>query len=358
MGYYKSSRYGSEGMQYAKIPPEMKEYWENLLKKKTKEERFDRFTEEITNLPFKELTEGKLFHEQSWVNVKGYPMNGSNGYEFMGGENAVYCMVAQDKKGYKEPVWIQQSEISRENARRNKMMSQSGVRIPLVFVAEKDDIVYLSKYFKDGQETKKVAMYNIEQLVNAPEVKKAPEILPYITKEREEKLDAFLIKTVKDLGIKIRHGKYYSESEFDFKTNTLKLPPKEKYQDREAYYCGAFFELARYAINQKSNLGNADYLSAEISTILMCHKHGINVNLTEKKLYLKTAAKEIVPLMKKNKSWYTGVLKDGGLATDKLLNHDNTSMKKRDISKSVSSKDLMDLTPDTSKSRKGGSRHV
>ena len=357
MGYYRSSRYGNEDMQYAKIPPEMREYWEKMLHKKAKDERFDRFTQEVTELPFKELCAGKLFYEQSWVNVKGYPMNGANGYEFMGGENAVYCMVAQDKKGYKEPVWIQQSEIGRENAKRNKEMAKTGVRIPLIFVAEKDDVVYLSKYFKDGQETKKVAMYNIEQLVNAPVVQHAPEVYPYITNEREEKLDAFLKKLVTDLNVKIRHGKYYSESEFDFKTNVLKMPPKEKYSEKEAYYCGAFFELAKYIVKQKNDMGNSDNLSAEISTILMCHKHGIHVNLDEKKLCLKTAAKEVIPVIKKNKAWYSGILRDGGLATDHLLNQDNSSMRKRDITKSVSSKELMDLSVDKPKKR-GGSRHV
>ena len=39
MGYYRSSRYGNEDMQYAKIPPEMREYWEKMLHKKAKDER-------------------------------------------------------------------------------------------------------------------------------------------------------------------------------------------------------------------------------------------------------------------------------------------------------------------------------
>ena len=358
MRYYSTTRNYNANAAATWVPDDLMKEWNKRLRKSIKEEKYDRFVSEIADLPYNELMKGKCFHEQDWVKVKGYPRNGLTDHEFMGGENAVYCMVAQHVRGYREPVWLQYRMINTESVRRAKEAAKTGIEQPFIFVAEKDNIIYLNSYSKNKDEMQRVSMYNIEQVVNPPEMKKYPEPLLYITKDREKLLDAHLENMASDLGVKITHSEYFSESKYDSEKNVLEMPPKDKYREPEAYYCGAFYELSLRALQVvEKTEEKCGALSAEISTILLCHKYGVPVNLDEKKLKIRNACMDVVPVMKRMKVWYTSILHDGGRAADYIINHKLEIARRRDVKKNFSSFELQNLMPNQ-KEKKGSERHV
>lgn len=359
MRYYSTNRRRNDELGYLKIPEEERKRWETALKKKKKNERFDRFVATIADFPLKELSDGKCFYEQEWVHVKGYPRNCVTGVEFMGGENAVYCMVAQYVRGYKNPVWIQSNAIMSERKKRNSIAAKTGIEQPIIFIAEPDDVVYENVFSKEGESTTHVSLYNIEQVVNPPEIEDYPEPLLYITKDREKILDAHLENMAEGLGLTVTHNPYCSESKCDKDKKILELPPKSFYPEPEAYYCGAFYELSRCSVQMlEKDMGKTEHLSAEISTIMLCHMYGIGVNLDEKKLQIKDAVREFLPLMKREKVWYTSVLRDGGMAADYVINHNRESIRKRNIFNNITSFELQNLMPDEIKRPRGSGRHV